>query len=138
VIDHEVDTMPANSGSPIIDEESGFAIGIHTHGGCDSTFGDFDNAGTWLGYSELSTAINSFTAPGTVFVEGDTPDAGGTGSVLRPFDTVGEAVADVDSGGIVQIFAGSYTAAAGNALIAGLDGRAMRLEALLGTVVIGN
>jgi hypothetical protein len=61
----------------------------------------------------------------------------GTGSVLRPYDTMVEAVNAAPSGSLVQIFASSYAAATGHILVAGADGRSMRLEALLGQVVIG-
>jgi V8-like Glu-specific endopeptidase len=42
---YKTDTEPANSGSPIIWNANGFAIGIHTHGGCNSD-GSGDNDGT--------------------------------------------------------------------------------------------
>lgn len=137
-IEHKVDSLPGNSGCPIIREDSGFTIGIHTHGGCDSLGSDFDNGGTWFGYAPLFFAVNGFTPAGTVFVDVASPDTVEIGDVLRPFDTVVEAVAAVPSGGTIRIFAGSYTAAAGNTLTAGDDGRAMRLESMLGSVVIGN
>ena len=41
---YSIDTKGGNSGSPIIDEATGFAVGIHTHGGCNSTGGA--NSGT--------------------------------------------------------------------------------------------
>ena len=34
-IRYTTDTTGGNSGSPVIDESTGMAIGIHTHGGCD-------------------------------------------------------------------------------------------------------
>ena len=37
IIRHTADTQPANSGSPIIDESTGFAIGVHTNAGCTSS-----------------------------------------------------------------------------------------------------
>jgi hypothetical protein len=50
---HSVDTRGANSGSPIINESNGKAIGIHTNGGCqdptlESNFGtSFTNTSLW-------------------------------------------------------------------------------------------
>lgn len=38
-LNYQTDTTGGNSGSPIIHEPTGFAIGIHTHGGCGSTGG---------------------------------------------------------------------------------------------------
>jgi V8-like Glu-specific endopeptidase len=137
-IEHQVDSLPGNSGGPIIRESNFYTIGIHTHGGCDSFFSDFDNGGTWFGYAPLFNAINSFTPPSTRFVDLTSPDSIENGGILRPFDTVFEAVANVPDGGVIRIFAGSYTAAVGNAISIGADGRAIRLEAVLGTVTIGN
>lgn len=138
-IEHKVDSLPGNSGAPLINESNGFAIGIHTHGGCDSLFSDYDNGGTWFGHSSLFETIENFGFPGArFFVDVASPDSVETGGLLRPYDTVVEAVNAAPSGSVIQIFAGSYSAAAGNALTAGADGRHMRLEALLGTVVIGN
>lgn len=57
IINHMVDTEPGNSGSPIIHESSGRAIGIHTNGGCSSIPGSF-NSGTSILNSALQTAIN--------------------------------------------------------------------------------
>ena len=43
---YRADTTGGNSGSPVIFEETGQAIGIHTHGGCNN--GGGSNAGTGL------------------------------------------------------------------------------------------
>ncbi|MFM9997125.1 MAG: trypsin-like serine peptidase [Phycisphaerales bacterium] len=40
---YTTDTTGGNSGSPVIDETTGNAIGIHTHGGCTSAAGTFNN-----------------------------------------------------------------------------------------------
>ncbi len=48
-----VDTTGGNSGSPIINEDTGFAIGIHTHGGCSSGA----NSGTGSNRSALQNAL---------------------------------------------------------------------------------
>ncbi len=50
------DTTGGNSGSPIIHENTGKAVGIHTHGGC-STSGSGCNSGTRIDRSDLQAAI---------------------------------------------------------------------------------
>src|SRR5690606_24711131 len=42
-LQYQTDTTGGNSGSPVIDDSTGMAIGIHTHGGCSTTSG---NSGT--------------------------------------------------------------------------------------------
>src|SRR5690606_535868 len=44
---YQVDTTGGNSGSPVIDEATGEAVGVHTHGGC-TTAGTGSNSGTSL------------------------------------------------------------------------------------------
>lgn len=56
-----VDTTGGNSGSPVIDERSGKAIGIHTHGGC-RTSGSGCNSGTSINRSDLQNAIRAVLA----------------------------------------------------------------------------
>ena len=51
------DTTGGNSGSPVIHEQTGQAIGIHTHGGCNS--GGGNNWGTQITRSDLQAAINN-------------------------------------------------------------------------------
>lgn len=53
-----VDTEGGNSGSPVILEATGEAVGIHTHGGC-STSGSGCNSGTALNRSDLAAAIQA-------------------------------------------------------------------------------
>jgi hypothetical protein len=50
------DTTGGNSGSPIIDESTGLAIGIHTHGGCTPDSGT--NLGTGMNNAGLQYALN--------------------------------------------------------------------------------
>ncbi len=54
LIKYETDTTGGNSGSPVIDETTGFAIGIHTHGGCNTSGG---NHGTGSNHPVLRNAI---------------------------------------------------------------------------------
>jgi hypothetical protein len=136
-IEHTVDTMPANSGSPIIWEAHGLAIGIHTHGGCDTVWSDYDNAGTWLGYDPLEDELQSYLG-GALFVDSAFRATVETGKVLFPFHTVAAALNTVDAGGELAIVAGVYPASAGNTFTLGADGKAVTLTALGGTVTIGN
>ena len=57
------------------------------------------------------------------------------GTIFNPFDTFTESVTAVPAGGIVSMVAGTYSAAAGNAITVT---KAMTIEAPVGTVVIGN
>jgi V8-like Glu-specific endopeptidase len=52
---YATDTTGGNSGSPVIHENTGHAIGVHTHGGCSSTGGC--NRGTRIDRSDLQAAI---------------------------------------------------------------------------------
>ncbi|QDV89039.1 Fibronectin type III domain protein [Phycisphaerae bacterium RAS2] len=52
---YATDTTGGNSGSPIIDETTGLAIGIHTHAGCNS--GGGSNQGTAIQHSGLQNAL---------------------------------------------------------------------------------
>ncbi len=54
-LQYATDTTGGNSGSPIIHEETGFAVGIHTHGGCGETGGA--NNGTNIDHPNLQAAL---------------------------------------------------------------------------------
>lgn len=69
---YNADTTGGNSGSPVIDEATNEAVGIHTHGGCSSSGGN--NSGTSFFNSALWTAVNSGGGGGP----GDPNCAGGT------------------------------------------------------------
>ena len=51
---YATDTTGGNSGSPVIDEASGLAIGIHTHAGCNTVGG---NAGTRIDHPDFQNAF---------------------------------------------------------------------------------
>lgn len=77
---YTTDTTGGNSGSPVIDETSGQAIGIHTHGGCGSSGGY--NTGTSLTHTGFQTIyaqicnqvptapVAAFNASATTVLEG--------------------------------------------------------------------
>eukprot|EP00573_Skeletonema_grethae_P005631 CAMPEP_0201712026 /NCGR_PEP_ID=MMETSP0578-20130828/59433_1 /ASSEMBLY_ACC=CAM_ASM_000663 /TAXON_ID=267565 /ORGANISM="Skeletonema grethea, Strain CCMP 1804" /LENGTH=810 /DNA_ID=CAMNT_0048201083 /DNA_START=53 /DNA_END=2485 /DNA_ORIENTATION=- len=50
------DTTGGNSGSPVIHEETGNAIGVHTHGGCSATGGS--NKGTRIDRQEFADHVD--------------------------------------------------------------------------------
>ena len=58
---YRTDTTGGNSGSPVIDWLTGFAVGAHTHGGCNSTGGN--NSGTQYLSSDFWAQV-SWAAPG--------------------------------------------------------------------------
>jgi hypothetical protein len=53
-LEYQTDTTGGNSGSPVIYEDTGEAIGIHTHGGCSSSDG---NSGTGANNAGLQAAL---------------------------------------------------------------------------------
>lgn len=55
-LEYQVDTTGGNSGSPVIFESTGQAVGIHTHAGCSSTAG---NHGTGLNHPGLQAFLAS-------------------------------------------------------------------------------
>lgn len=71
---YQTDTEGGNSGSPVIDNATGNALGIHTHGGCTSTGGN--NSGTSAFLSAFWTAFNS--VPCTNIAQGDPASASST------------------------------------------------------------
>ncbi|UYV12840.1 MAG: hypothetical protein NCW75_00800 [Phycisphaera sp.] len=53
-ISYQTDTSGGNSGSPVLDETTGLAIGVHTHAGCSTTSG---NNGTAIDRPEFQDAL---------------------------------------------------------------------------------
>jgi hypothetical protein len=54
---YQTDTEGGNSGSPVIDEATGYAVGVHTHGGCETTGGG-SNKGTSTFHPNFWAALN--------------------------------------------------------------------------------
>lgn len=76
-LEYQTDTQGGNSGSPVIHEQSGAAIGIHTHGGCSASSG---NSGTSAGISGLQNAL----ADPRGVCEGGIRLAGGVPDIIEP------------------------------------------------------
>ena len=136
---YQVDSEPANSGSPIIWNANGFTIGIHTHGGCTSGGGG-SNSGTSFENNNLEALLQGWLGSNTRYVDVVQPPnaPAETGNIFQPYNTVTEAVNTVVSGGRIAIVEGSYTRAAGNTMTMGADGKSYLVLAPVGTVTIGN
>lgn len=137
---YQTDTEPANSGSPIIWNANGFAIGIHTNGGCQSD-GTGSNSGTSLENNGLESALQTFPGSNTRYLDNVTyPNSpADNGTVFQPFHNLSAAATSVPSGGRISIVEGSYPrTTAGNTGIFGTGNKAMMLVAPVGTVTIGN
>ena len=103
-----------------------------------TTSGGGANQGTAFEVLALKSAIWNVTGSLARFADVGHPfTLSGDGTIYHPFDTVTETVNEVQNGGVVSIVAGDYLAILGNTFTAGADGRAMTLEAPVGTVVIG-
>ncbi len=135
-IQHSMDTMPANSGSPIIWEANGLTIGIHTAGGCTSTGGS--NNGTRFSRAVLETAIRNFAGPNPVYVDASDYSLPSNGGVFEPLHSLSEAVNAVLHGGTISLVPGHYTTNnPGNIFTAGADGKAMTIVSPAGSSFIG-
>lgn len=107
-LSYAVDTEPANSGSPIIWEGTGFTIGIHTNGGCVENGGA--NTGTSFELDALENAIAAVPGPNCRYLDPiKAPGGAEDGTVFRPHDTLVEAVNAVPAGGRLSIVAGAYS-----------------------------
>ena len=94
---------------------------------CDPSF----NGGTTFTNAALVTAINNFPGANARYVDNGYPAwTTEDGTAFRPFDLVAEGVNAAPAGGIVSVVAGSYPRAL-------TINQSVRLEAPVGTVVIG-
>ena len=137
---YQTDTEPANSGSPIIWNSTGFAIGIHTNGGCESD-GTGSNSGTSFENNQLESALQNFPGSSTRYLDNVTypSSPADNGTVFQPFHNLSAAATSVPSGGRISVVAGSYPrTTVGNIGIFGTGNKAMTLVAPVGTVTIGN
>ena len=140
--EYQADTMAGNSGSPIIWNDNGFTVGIHTHAGCDNpVIPDDGNIGTSFELDSLEVALQNFHGPNVIYVDQGFPDSllpeetpTRNGTVFRPFDTIVHGIETASSGAIINIVRGTYP----ETVTIGAGGRAMTLQAPVGSVIIGN
>ncbi len=137
---YQVDTTGGNSGSPIkwTTPSPDFTVGIHTNAGCGDPVDETANNGTSFEHDPLENAVQIFPGPNTQYVDLIRYGAAENGTIFHPFDTVTEAVTAASSGAVISVVEGSYSAASGNTFTAGADGKSVRIEAPVGTVLIGN
>ena len=102
---YAMDTTSGNSGSPVIDDTSGQAIGVHTHGGCSSSGGS--NAGTAITAPALQAALANPSGICSNPCQADF-DCNGTLDIFdflefsNRFDA-GDARADLDGDGVLSV-----------------------------------
>jgi trimeric autotransporter adhesin len=129
---YQVDTTSANSGSPVIWDNTGYTIGIHTNGGCTVT--DGFNAGTSFEHDPLENALQNFPGPNGRYVDSMVyPNIGlapRDGSVFRPFATVANGITATPTGGTLTIVPGTYTGGI-------VFDKAMTVRVPVGTATIG-
>ena len=126
-IQYRVDTRAASTGGPVIDTSNNVSVGIHTDGGCTN---GGSNSGTSFENNDFEMAIQTFPGANVVYADKGHPVTLEDGTVFRPFDTIGEAVAAVPVGGIISIVADSYNETL-------TINKAMTLTAPVGLVNIG-
>ena len=97
---YNADTTGGNSGSPIICDISGLAIGIHTHGGCSASGGN--NWGTSLtnaGFQAMWTSSGAPTPPAGVCATLSAPSANFTSSNPSVLQGSTVSFSDASTGG---------------------------------------
>jgi hypothetical protein len=108
IIRYAVDTTSGNSGSPVIDETTGEAFGVHTSAGCNALGG---NTGTSVNNSEWKAALaapKGICAPlGSCTCQADFNDDGSLDvldfvAVQKAF-TAGDLAADFDDDGMLTV-----------------------------------
>ena len=91
-LEYEVDTMDSSSGSPVIWNSIGYAIGIHTAPGCNDILLGNENHGTSFLHPPLFGAVGRYMPSGTYYVDATSPSAIQIGHVLWPFRSVSTAL----------------------------------------------
>ncbi len=110
-VEYRVDTTGGNSGSAVLNEDTGEAIGIHTHGGCTSEGGS--NSGTAIDNAALLDALENpqgvcapFSLEISNLVGGETAQVTATGAtpgrrVFFGFSLTGEGEVPIDPLGVI-------------------------------------
>ena len=91
---YQTDTEGGNSGSPVIDDTTGNAVGVHTHGGC-STSGGGNNSGTSTFNTAFWAQVGN-TSGGDIELSARARSRGSMNSVLLRWDPA--------DGGDVNVF----------------------------------
>jgi len=102
-IRYAVDTEGGNSGSPVIDDATGNAVGVHTHAGCN-TNGTGSNQGTHTNLTAFWNAANDGASSSEPEVSFDSPN--GNVTIDQGYDSLYVNVNASDSDGIdfVRLF----------------------------------
>ena len=108
LVQYQTDTTGGNSGSPVIDESTGEAIGVHTHGGCNGFGG---NSGTGVSHAGWQAALTN--PKGVCLPDGAcdcVPDFNGDGNLdildfvaFQDAFVAGDPAADIDGDGSLSI-----------------------------------
>jgi len=109
--EYMVDTAGAASGSPVIWEGTSVSLGIHEAGGCLEGPIPAGNKGTSFENDILEVALQNYSGPNRIYVDGGCPGIVELGTVLRPFRTVAVAAGFVPAGGTLSIVNGVYSEA---------------------------
>ena len=108
-VEYTVDTTGGNSGSPVALVDNKTALGIHTHGGCNSpeTSG---NKGTSFKQIDLQNAIAKSLGENVKHVDKNHPGLSliKDGTLFRPFRTIRKAIETSLPGSTFSIVKGSY------------------------------
>ena len=133
---YQVDTQPGSSGSPIVDEVSGAAIGIHANGGC-TTAGTGANRGTAANHAALQVALANPTgvcaaapcaATGTPYCAGD---GTATACPCGNLGTSGRGCRNSTSSGGARLAAGGGASVAADTLVLYATGLLPNANAIL-------
>jgi hypothetical protein len=128
--EYMADTEGAASGSPIIWEGTSVSLGIHEAGGCIEGPLPVGNKGTSFENDTLEFALQNYSGPNRIYVDGGAPSLIEQGTVLRPFKTVAAAAGFVPTGGTLSIVNGVYSEAV-------TLSTAMTIATPVGPVIIG-
>jgi len=135
IISYEVDTLNANSGSPVYLLGTHLAIGIHTNGFPPNA--EHLNKGTGFKNSSLINALENYPLPGTklIYVDADFfAFSAEDGTIFKPYRRLEDAIDKAKTGATFGIIAGHYA----HPGITFPKGKRITLKALAGNARIGS